>query len=250
MFGVRFMSAKGLTPEEMYRRTGRLIESAPAFGGIAPLSVDQMTWLGRTEALVVSSGDLVAQAEFSLSKQRISTPSARPAAYQSLMLVLYKILASAELASPPGAQGAFIPVGNSFDAYAAVAKIMSSAKRDVFVVDPYMDDTVLIDFGGTLVEGVVLRLLTDQATAKPNLAPAATRWKTQYADRLLEIRLASPRTLHDRAILIDGLEAWTITQSLKDLAKRSPAEMVRADDIAQLKIAAYEEIWSKATVIV
>jgi len=48
---------------------------------------------------------------------------------------------------------------------------MSSAKRDAFVVDPYMDDTVLTDFGGTLVDGVTLRLLTDQATVKPSLAP-------------------------------------------------------------------------------
>jgi hypothetical protein len=204
-----------------------------------------MTWLGRAEALVVSSGDLVAQAEFSLSKQRISSPTARPAAQQSLMLALYKILASAELASPPGVQGAFIPVGSSFDAY---AKVMSSAKRDVFVVDPYMDDTVLIDFGGTLDDNVALRLLTDQATAKPNIAPAATRWKTQFTGRPLEVRLASPKALHDRAIFIDGSEAWTVTQSLKDLAKRSPAEIVRADDIAPLKIAAYEDIWSKVVV--
>jgi hypothetical protein len=244
------MSANALPPEEMYRRMGRLIESAPVFGGIASLSADQMTWLGRAEALVVSSGDLVAQAEFSLSKQRIATPTLRHTAYQSLMLTLYKVLASAELASPPGAQGAFIPVGSGFDAYSAVAKVMSSAKRDVLVVDPYMDDTVLIDFGGTISDKVRLRLLTDQATAKPNLAPAAIRWKTQYTTRLLEVRLAPPKALHDRAIFIDGSEAWTVTQSLKDLAKRSPAEIVRADDTAPLKIAAYEDIWSKATVVV
>jgi hypothetical protein len=148
-----------------------------------------------------------------------------------------------------GQASPLIPVGNSFDAYAAVAKVMSSAKRDVFVVDPYMDDTVLIDFGGTLVDNVALRLLTDQATAKPNLAPAAARWKAQYAGRPLEVRLASPKALHDRAIFIDGSEAWTVTQSLKDLAKRSPAEIIRADDIAPLKIAAYEDVWSRATVI-
>jgi len=234
----------------MYRRIGRLIEAAPSFGGIGPLSIEQMTWLGRAEALIVSSGDVVAQAEFSMSKQQLSRPSLRPAAQERLMLALYKVLASAELASPAGAQGAFIPVGNSFDAYAAVAKVMSSAESDVFVVDPYMDDTVLVDFGGTLADGVALRLLTDQATAKPNLAPAATRWKAQYQGRPLDVRLASPRTLHDRAIFIDGSEAWTVTQSLKDLAKRSPAEIVRADDIAPLKIASYEDIWSKATVVV
>jgi hypothetical protein len=171
-------------------------------------------------------------------------------AHQKLMLVLYRVLASAELASPPGAQGAFIPVGNSFDAYAAVAKVMASARRDVLIVDPYMDDTVLIDFGGTLPERVTLRLLTDQATVKPSLAPAAGRWKAQHSSRPLEVRLASAKALHDRAIFIDGHEAWTVTQSLKDLAKRSPAEIVRADDIAPLKIASYEDIWSKSTVVV
>lgn len=244
------MSTKGLAPEEMYRRIGRLIESAPAFGGIGPLSVDQMTWLGRAEALVASGGGLAAQVDFSVSRQSLSRPTERSAAQQTLMLLLYRILADAELASPPGAQGAFIPVGNSFDAYAAVAKVMSSAKHDVLIVDPYMDDTVLIDFGGTLADSVSLRLLTDQATAKPNLAPAAARWKVQYSSRPLEVRLASPKALHDRAIFVDRLEAWTVTQSLKDLAKRSPAEIVRADDIAALKIAAYEDIWSNSKVVV
>nr|WP_249153278.1 phosphatidylserine/phosphatidylglycerophosphate/cardiolipin synthase family protein [Bradyrhizobium diazoefficiens] len=244
------MSVKQMQPEELYRRVGRLIESAPTFAGINGLSVDQMTWLGRAEALVVSSGDLRAQTDFALAKQAIAQPPARAMAQQNLMLTLYKVLAAAELASPPGVQGAFIPVGNSFDAYAAIAKVMSTAKQDVLVVDPYMDDTVLTDFGGTLTEGIVLRLLTDQATVKPNLTPAANRWKKQFARRPLEVRFAPQKALHDRAIFIDRSEAWTVTQSLKDLAKRSPAEIVRADDIAPLKIASYEAIWLNSTIIV
>jgi hypothetical protein len=65
-----------------------------------------------------------------------------------------------------------------------------------------------------------------------------------------QARLAPPKTLHDRAIFIDQTIAWTLTQSLKDFAKRSPAEIVRADDTAALKIAAYEEIWLRAQIIV
>ncbi|MBW7968408.1 phosphatidylserine/phosphatidylglycerophosphate/cardiolipin synthase family protein [Bradyrhizobium sp. BR 10289] len=209
-----------------------------------------MTWLGRAEALVATSGDVAALAEFTLAKPKLAQPTTRAMAQQSLMLTLYKVLAAAELASPPGAQGAFIPVGSSFDAYAAIAKVMSAAKHDVLVVDPYMDDTVLIDFGGVLNEGVTLRLLTDQATARPNLAPAASRWKAQFDRRPLEVRLASQKALHDRAIFIDRSEAWTVTQSLKDFAKRSPAEIVRADDIASLKIASYESIWLNSTIVV
>jgi hypothetical protein len=69
-------------------------------------------------------------------------------------------------------------------------------------------------------------------------------WTSQHGtSRPLGVRLAPPRALHDRAILIDGMTAWILTQSIKDFAKRSPAEIVRADDTASLKIAAYEAVW-------
>jgi hypothetical protein len=51
-------------------------------------------------------------------------------------------------------------------------------------------------------------------------------------------------------IIVDATVAYTLTQSLKDFAKRAPAEIVRADDTASLKIAAYEDIWSSAEVVV
>lgn len=97
----------------------------------------------------------------------------------------------------------------------------------------------------------MLRLLADEKDHKPTLTPAATKWVGQYGTgRPLQVRLAQPRTLHDRVILIDSKTAWTLTQSLKDFARRSPAEIVRADDTAALKIAAYENAWVHATVIV
>jgi len=45
------------------------------------------------------------------------------------------------------------------------------------------------------------------------------------------------------------MTAWILTQSLKDFAKRAPAEIVRADDTAALKIDAYEAIWASAVVV-
>jgi hypothetical protein len=76
-------------------------------------------------------------------------------------------------------------------------------------------------------------------------------WVTQHgANHPLQVRLAKPRELHDRLIIVDATVAYTLTQSLKDFAKRAPAEIVRADDTASLKIAAYEDIWSSAEVVV
>jgi len=238
-----------ISSEDLYRRIGRLIEECPPFGGLSALSVAQLTWLGRAEALIAASENTVAMAEFGAARASLAYPTMRASGHQNLMLVLYGVLGRAELAAPAAAQGAFIPVGSSFDAYSALAKIFALATTDVLVVDPYMDDSVLLDFGGAVPEPVALRLLSDQATAKQSLGPAATRWKAQYPSRTLEVRLAPPRTLHDRVILVDGKDAWTVTQSLKDLAKRSPAEIVRANDVAALKIAAYEQIWITAGVL-
>ena len=118
-------------------------------------------------------------------------------------------------------------------------------KGDILVVDPYMDETLLTEFGKAVPEGCSLRLLADEKAGKPSLLTAASRWTKQYGPkRPLQVRLALPRVLHDRAIFIDGSVAWTLSQSIKDFAKRSPAEIIRADDVAAMKIAAYEAIWS------
>jgi hypothetical protein len=141
-------------------------------------------------------------------------------------------------------------VRNTFDAFAAISKILAPAASDVLIVDPYMDESILTDFAGTAPELVKLRLLTDAKTVKPGFEPAVLRWREQYGTtRPLEARLAPAKALHDRAIFVDGTQAWIITQSFKDLAKRSHAEIVRADETAALKVAAYEAIWSAATVI-
>jgi hypothetical protein len=250
--GVKLMRVPGMPPamkpEELYRRLGRIIEAAPPPPEPA-LSTEFMKWVGQASALINAIGDLALSAEAQLATNGLHYPD-RKLKFEKLMLLLHKALAIAELDAPPGAQGAFIPVGNTLDAYVALAKILGSAKIDVLIVDPYMDDTVITEFAASVPEGIPLRLLTDEATAKPNLAPAAMKWNQQYPTRRLGVRLASPRALHDRAIFIDKTQAWTVTQSLKDLAKRSPAEIVRGDDTAALKVSAYEAVWTTATVIV
>jgi hypothetical protein len=236
--------------EALYRQLGRIIESAPDFSGYRPLTKDHLTWLGRAHALVQASGDLIAQAEFSMASNKVQS-ALRHDGINQVMLILYKLLGAAELKAPPNARGAFIPAGNSFDAFAAVSKVFQTAAKDILVVDPYLDETILTDFGGAVSQGVHLRLLSDISSVRPSLAPASNRWLAQHgATRPLGVRFAAARALHDRAIFVDGSVAWILTQSLKDFAKRSPAEIVRADDTAALKITAYEAVWATAKVIV
>jgi hypothetical protein len=63
------------------------------------------------------------------------------------------------------------------------------------------------------------------------------------------VRLAAPKKLHDRLIVIDDVDVWVLTQSLNKLVQRSHATITRVvdRDAAALKMAVYDEIWSTAT---
>lgn len=237
-----------MDPETLYRQLGRLIEAMPKLA-VYPIPKEVHEWAGRAYALVsmVSATDAIF---FKTAVDRLSTAAAQSGA-DEIAAIVYRALAIAETRAPAGARGSFIPAGNRFDAFAAVSKVLQTATSDVLIVDPYMDETALTEFGTAVIDKISLRLLTDRATVKATLRPAAARWVQQNgASRPLSVRVAPPKTLHDRAIFIDHKTAWTLTQSLKDFADRAPGEIIRADDTAALKIAAYESVWASADVAV
>jgi hypothetical protein len=244
-----------MTPDyvTLYQQLGRLLETPPDLSTYqACVQPAALQWLGRGHALVkavdVGAGyDAIA---FTTAVDGMRT-AAWSSNVQKVFQILYRALGHCELYLPAGVAGSFVPVGNSFDAFAALSKIFATAKVDVMIVDPYMDQSALVDFGLAVPERVPLRLLADADDHKATLRPAAEKWIAQYgATRPLSVRLAPAKSLHDRAIFIDRHEAWTITQSLKDFAKRAPAEIVRADSIAALKVEAYEGIWAMASALV
>ena len=140
-------------------------------------------------------------------------------------------------------------MGAAFDVFQVIGKVLSGATNDALIVDAYMGPKLLTDFAPLAPERVAVRLLTDSFYTKPEtLRPAAERWARQYgATRPLETRLTAPRLLHDRLIVIDGAQVWSLTQSLKDIADRSPASVLRVEgDVATQKIHAYGQLWASA----
>ena len=235
--------------ESLYRQIGRLIETMPQLDE-SPVSRETHQWLGRLYALVMQTGNLADAFSLHNLTTELGGMHQQAQAARKIEAVMYRAFAVAELKAPPGVIGSFIPVGSSFDAFTAVARIFETANREVFIVDPYLDKSVLEVFARAMPEKIALRLLADEKDVKPTLQPAAAAWIQQFADtRPLKVRLAAPRTLHDRAIFVDGLKAWALTQSFNHLAARAHAEIIRADDTAALKIAAYNSIWDAATVV-
>lgn len=234
----------------LYQQIGRLLEAPPDLSTYqACVRPEALQWLGKGHALVDAVGVGIDAIQFASAVDTMRT-AAWAGAVQRAFQILYRALGHCEIHMPIGSAGSFVPVGNSFDAFAALSKIFSSATVDVMIVDPYMDHAVLIDFALAVPEGIPLRLLSDTNDHKATLQPAARKWIDQHGiKRPLSVRLAPARSLHDRAIFIGHREAWTLSQSIKDFAKRSPAEIIRADSIAPLKIAAYEVIWTSASVL-
>ena len=242
-----------MDPQSLYVQLGHLIAEMPDLRISGPLSTPTIQWLGKAHALLGKTrNDIIHTVELKSHTNALQLQGpARSGAAVSIALILYRALAEAELDAPAATQGAFIPARSAFDAMAAVGKVFQTAKQEVFVVDPYLDETALTDFIPLVREHLPIRLLADQQAQKPTLKPAVTRWKTQYNEaRPIDVRLAVPRALHDRVIIIDGIGAWSLTQSLNAFAARSPASIVRVDsETAVLKIAAYEAIWNSAVPI-
>ncbi len=241
-------------PQALYVQLGRLVESAPDNLTATPMPIETTKWLARAYALtgLVSTSDAKA-IKLAMDELVSSSPSAK-SKYDyanSVVQALYRVLAIAELSAPAAVQGAFIPAGNAFDAFAALGKVFSQSTGRLLIVDPYLDEKVLTDFALQAPERVAIQLLADQQSVKASLKPAVARWLAQYgATRPIEAKLSAPRALHDRLIIVDSRDTWDLTQSLNAFAARSPATIVRSGpEQAALKIPYYEGIWASAAAI-
>jgi hypothetical protein len=235
------------TPQALYHQLGQLRNKMPSARDLVKPESSQ--WIGQVQAVVEAVGDAIIDAATlrgcfdSIANHRVPSEKLTFKIAQSIDTVLAKL----ELKLPAQAQGAFIPAGGVFDGFAAVSKAMSGARSQVFLVDPYADDTLITDFVSLAPQGVSVLVLSDEQYAKPSLKPAADRWIAQYPDRPLEVRLAAPKSLHDRLVVTDGVDAWVVGQSFKDLAKRAHSSLVKMDaESGALKTQAHVDIWKAA----
>jgi hypothetical protein len=236
------------TPESLYQQLGSLLASAPdltAYDNKYRLPVETMTWIGRVSALIrLADPHSLDVTKIDIAGENLVRTLSPGEQARQIMLYLHRALAKLELQLPAAAQGAFIPAGSEFDALAAIGKILGEATSSVLIVDPYMDERALTDFAVLMPEQVNLLLLTDEATHKAGLVPAAERWIRQYDKaRPLTVKVAPAKSLHDRIIIVDAAKAWILTQSLKDFAKRSHAMIQRSDpELTKMKVDAFDAL--------
>ena len=247
-----------MKPNEALSRFTTLLHNPPDLDSLRGGSPDCEDWVAKADALlsVVTQQltyDTSALAEFRIELERVrhsTVDSWRQTSKNRVFHLLKRNMERVKLAVDPSHDGSFIPVGSDFDAYTEIARIAATANTDLIIVDPYMDDKILTEFLAS-VEGKTINLLSDESTVRGELNVAAQKWRSQYGKlRPIEVRLTPARTLHDRLIIVDQRIAWSVTQSFKDLAKRSPGSILKADsENAKLKIEAYMKIWKAAKVV-
>jgi hypothetical protein len=237
----------------LYHQLGQIISDEPKIPtGTGRGSIEILRWLGRAEALIEEVNGLADHLKFTGLRTSMLRATAIDAETQMIHIrsQLYTALAKAEMGAPTAARGAFIPAGNSFDALTAITGVLRECKGSILIVDPYMDAVALTDFLPTVREGISLRLLASKKQENAGLPEAVVRWKAQYAAaRPIELRLAVPKSLHDRLIM-DDFNVWSLSQSFNAIAQRSPAMVQRVSaDIASAKREAFVDIWSSSMVI-
>ena len=235
--------------QALHQAIKSIVENFPKdLSGADDLSMETQQWLGRAFAVVDQANQSDALG-FRVACDNLQS-ALRYTNAQQITAIIFRTLAIAERNSPSTLMGSFIPAGNAFDAFSSIGNILATAKTEILIVDPYMDEKVLTVFAITAPENVLIRLLADEREHKPSLVAAMDSWLKQYSTRPLQVRLASTRILHDRLISIDQQQVWTLTQSLNNFATRSPATIAKLDtETANLKIHAFEDIWKLASPI-
>lgn len=235
----------------LYADLKNLIDSAPDLERCDLHAPEVQRWLGRAYVTINSADESVEALTFKVYADNLDNLALRASNSQKMKATLYRVIAKVEDQIPTQSDDAFIAPGDVWGAFVQISKIFESAKSDVFVVDPFMDDSVLRDYAERLPDGATLRLLTTDKISRFNalLASAVRKWNGTYPERPAEVRVTRyGSTIHDRIIAIDRQTVWIVTQSLKDLATKAPATVTRfVEDLTPEKLAAYDDIWASSS---
>jgi hypothetical protein len=244
-YSLSRFATMSLTAEALYYQLGSLLAESPELSGPATAETDR--WIARAFELVEQAGGLADKIQLRVATENLNG-MLRARNAQTIRDIVQRALTKAELNAPPRSQGAFIVANNAFDAFAAVRRILATARAEVLLVDPEADGKALTDVALLAPDSVAVRLLADRVNHKQSLETATQRWIRRFGNaRPLFVRLAPAGSLHDTLILVDGATAWALGMSLSKLVKLTSTTMVRMPGATTSTLmAAYAAKWDAA----
>jgi predicted XRE-type DNA-binding protein len=116
--------------------------------------------------------------------------------------------------------------GQIYDAYSFVNDLIKTAKKEIILIDNYIDDTVLTLF--SKIPNIKITIYTN--TISKQLKLDFEKYSKQYDN----ITLKTFKNSHDRFLIIDKKEVYHMGASLKDLGKKWFAFSKMRLDVADL----------------
>ncbi len=232
-----------MEPQILLAQLRALLERAPDLSNYSPKSREQMVWLAQAYALI-ERWDKIEAIAFKSACDFMSSSLMRDSSLTKIFGTVHRAIADLELEVPSNIEVNF-GAGDVYDFFNALNKVIASAEKSIFIIDPYLDHTVFDHYLNSRHINATVRLLLSHNAQK--IVPAAQKYIAQHG-AVLEIKESN--SLHDRVIFIDGYVCWLLGQSVKDAAKAKPTYLVQlSPDVVPEKLNHYEVIWSPANVL-
>jgi hypothetical protein len=135
-------------------------------------------------------------------------------------------------------KGAYEP-GEQWEFYRDVTACLKFAKKEIFVIDPYLNTEIFDVYANAIPRTVGFRLLSSNVPADVKLLAQKYAAGGNFAFRI-------SNSIHDRVLFADN-RIWFTGQSWKDAATKKPTYIVEHDEPLQRPI--YEGIWQAARAI-
>ena len=202
-----------------------------------------VAWVGRAAMLLKRWGpsrsmliDSHARGAFGVSGMLADSDTT------TLLMLLHEARQDLRL-NEVGPLSAAIDRGAVLDYFEEVRKVLITARRELFFVDPYLDAEFVSRYLPHVSQGVTIRLLGKKGIAA--LVPAVELAAQQFN---IQVSLRTSSSLHDRFLFIDGARGFHSGASFKDGARLAPTIFTEVTDALGSVLGVYDQMWSAATV--
>jgi hypothetical protein len=232
-----------LDPAQLLAEIEDVIRTAPPQLTLHHVEPEALSWLGRAASLIRRWDSAKAIMFDSEIRQLHAGRTFDPAsAVAGIFTALHEPRHDLRL-SAVGPLAVAVQHGAVFDYFDELRKVIGSAQRELFFVDPYLDSEFASRYLVQISAPVRIRLLGRKGL--PSLLPAVELLRKQNG---ISIEVRSCPTLHDRFLFVDGRTGFQSGASFKDGAKTAPTTLTEITDTFQAVLATYEALWAAGTI--
>lgn len=220
-----------------------LIERQPDWSTYSEHSSPHQQWLAQARSLV-NRWSPVEAAAITVAVPNLGRDIIHNDAVGRILQSVQNAIADLEFDVPTEDRLAF-GAGDVYDIFRELKKVIESAEKSVFIIDPYLDATVFDLYLDGVSAGIDVKLLCNRFAGP--VSQAAQRYSQQHASSV-EVRQTSDA--HDRVIFLDDSACFVLGQSIKDAANAKPTYLAPLPpDVSIEKLRIYNDVWNTATVV-